>query len=221
MEPQLRKPGRTSWVDDVRPQTDGSCRHKTPGHNSAPRSRTIRASGSARLIWQALAQAAWHVPEVRGAWLLLAHHAHRYALGCHTLPAGTYQVSGAGPLASNRSGPETRMFECRVVDHARNPVWTRRDHSAKLLVLVPAHFFREDGPMPETDALELLKACKKDPRLTKIPFIIMGSGKLLRAKALEAGMNAYIVTPVSPDEPQEALKKIGAWPSPHAPPGKG
>ena len=74
--------------------------------------------------------------------------------------------------------------------------------------------------VPETDALELLKACKKDPRLTKIPFIIMGSGKLLRAKALEAGMDAYVVNPVSPDELQEALKKIGAWPSPHAPPGK-
>ena len=74
--------------------------------------------------------------------------------------------------------------------------------------------------VPEMDALELLKACKEDPRLTKIPFIIMGSGKLLRAKAPEAGMDAYIVNPVSPDELQEALKKIGAWPSPHAPPGK-
>jgi CheY-like chemotaxis protein len=75
--------------------------------------------------------------------------------------------------------------------------------------------------VPEVDALVLLKACKEDPRLTKIPFIIMGSSKLLRAEALEASMDTYIVNPVSPDELQEALKKIGARPSsPHAPPGK-
>jgi CheY-like chemotaxis protein len=74
--------------------------------------------------------------------------------------------------------------------------------------------------VPEMDALELLRACKEDPRLTQIPFIIMGSAKLLRAEALEAGMDVYIVNPVSPDELQEALKKIGACPFPHAPPEK-
>ena len=74
--------------------------------------------------------------------------------------------------------------------------------------------------VPEVDALELRKACKEDPRLTKIPFIIMGSGKLLMAEALEAGMNAYIVHPVSPDELQKVLKQIDGWPFPHGPPEK-
>ena len=64
--------------------------------------------------------------------------------------------------------------------------------------------------MPEMDALELLEACQEDPQLTEIPFIIMGSGTLLRARALEVGMDVYIVNPVFPDELQEALKKIRA-----------
>ena len=97
---------------------------------------------------------------------------------------------------------------------------TNGSEALTLLKRNPADLIICGVSVPEMDALELLKACKKDPRLTKIPFIIMDSGEVLRAKALEAGMDAYIVNPFSPGELQEALKEIGAWPSPHAPPGK-
>lgn len=91
---------------------------------------------------------------------------------------------------------------------------TNGSEALTLLKRNPADLIICGVSVPEMDALELLKACKEHPRLTKIPFIIMDSGEVLRAKALEAGMDAYIVNPFSPGELLEALKEIGAWPSP-------
>jgi len=94
-------------------------------------------------------------------------------------------------------------------------IWVTNGREAlTLLRRKPTDLIVSGWSMPEMDGFELLNACKEDPGLKKIPFIIMGSGEELRAKALEAGADAYIVKPFSPDELQEVLKKIGAWPFP-------
>jgi two-component system, chemotaxis family, chemotaxis protein CheY len=68
-----------------------------------------------------------------------------------------------------------------------------------------------DRSMPEMDGLELVRACKADPALKDIPFV-MSSGQGDRAeilKAVEAGVDAYIVKPFLLNELQDILEKIG------------
>jgi CheY-like chemotaxis protein len=67
-----------------------------------------------------------------------------------------------------------------------------------------------DWSMPVMDGLELLKACKGDAALKHIPFI-MSSGQGEKAdilRAIEAGVDAYIVKPFLPNELQDVLDKI-------------
>jgi CheY-like chemotaxis protein len=94
-------------------------------------------------------------------------------------------------------------------------VWATNGREAlTLLKRKPTDLIISGWSMPEMDSLDLLNACKEDPGLKKIPFIIMGSGEELRAKALEAGADAYIVKPFFSDDLQEVLEKLGAWPFP-------
>ncbi len=94
-------------------------------------------------------------------------------------------------------------------------LWATNGREAlTLLKRKPTDLIISGWSMPEMDGLELLNTCKEDPGLKKIPFIIIGSREELRAKALEAGADAYIVKPFSLDELQEALRKMGVWPFP-------
>jgi len=62
--------------------------------------------------------------------------------------------------------------------------------------------------MPEMGGLELLKACKRDPALKNIPFVLMGSEHQQTITALEAGADAYLAKPFSPEELQEVLRRV-------------
>ena len=62
--------------------------------------------------------------------------------------------------------------------------------------------------MPEMDGPALLKACKQDPELRHIPFIMMSTRPEHGLQALDAGADAYLIKPFSPDELQEALKRV-------------
>ena len=94
-------------------------------------------------------------------------------------------------------------------------IWATNGREAlTLLQRKPTDLIISGWSMPEMDSLELLNTCKEDPGLKKIPFIIMGSGEELRAKALEAGADAYIVKPFFSEDLQEVLEKLGAWPFP-------
>jgi two-component system chemotaxis response regulator CheY len=67
-----------------------------------------------------------------------------------------------------------------------------------------------DWSMPEMDGLELVKACKGDPVLKNIPFV-MSSGQGGNAEilhAIEAGVDAYIVKPFSLNKLQEVVESI-------------
>jgi len=62
--------------------------------------------------------------------------------------------------------------------------------------------------MPEMDGPALLKACKQDPGLRHIPFVMMSTRPEHGLQALEAGADAYLIKPFSPNELQEALKRV-------------
>ena len=71
--------------------------------------------------------------------------------------------------------------------------------------------------LPRMDGLELLRACRQDPALKEIPFVIMISEGEIEPKILEAteaGAAAYLVKPFSPDDLQAALERIGIRPEP-------
>jgi len=57
--------------------------------------------------------------------------------------------------------------------------------------------------MPEMDGPALLTACKQDPGLKHIPFILLGDMYEQTATAMKAGADAYLVSPFFPEELQE------------------
>jgi len=64
--------------------------------------------------------------------------------------------------------------------------------------------------MPNMDGLELLKAVRNDRDLKNIPFIIMTikekKGSLI--EALEAGLNDYLIKPVTANALSKKLSKV-------------
>ncbi|MCK5192677.1 MAG: response regulator [Desulfobulbaceae bacterium] len=64
--------------------------------------------------------------------------------------------------------------------------------------------------MPNMDGLELLKAVRNDRDLKNIPFIIMtikGKKESLK-EALEAGLNDYLIKPVTTNDLSKKLNKV-------------
>ncbi len=77
-----------------------------------------------------------------------------------------------------------------------------KNHSVDLII--------SDWAMPGMDGLELVNVCKKDPVLKNIPFV-MSSGQSERSemlRALDAGVDAYVVKPFSFNELQNTLEKV-------------
>ena len=80
-----------------------------------------------------------------------------------------------------------------------------------LLKCESADLIISDWSMPVMDGLELLKVCKGDAAPKHIPFIMssgQGEEKADILRAIEAGVNAYIVKPFLPNELQDGLDKI-------------
>jgi len=57
-----------------------------------------------------------------------------------------------------------------------------------------------DGMMPELDGFEVLKRWREQPRLAKVPVIMLTADKDSMAGALGSGAVAYLTKPFSPDE---------------------
>ncbi len=66
--------------------------------------------------------------------------------------------------------------------------------------------------MPNMDGLELLKAVRNDRDLKNIPFIIMTINKKKESlkEALEAGLNDYLIKPVTTNDLSKKLSKVFA-----------
>jgi len=66
--------------------------------------------------------------------------------------------------------------------------------------------------MPEMSGMELLQACKDDPEMSHIPFIMVTAEAQKRAvmEAIKAGVDHYITKPFTPERLQEAINKVVA-----------
>jgi two-component system, chemotaxis family, chemotaxis protein CheY len=69
-----------------------------------------------------------------------------------------------------------------------------------------------DWIMPEMTGIEFLRACKEDPDLKKIPFLMVTAEaqKDSVVEAIKGGVDNYIVKPFTPDKLQEAIDKARA-----------
>ena len=70
-----------------------------------------------------------------------------------------------------------------------------------------------DIKMPRMNGLEVLRRVKADPRLKRVPIVILTSSReepdLL--EAYELGVNAYVVKPVDFQQFTDAVRQVGAF----------
>ncbi|HAR97192.1 MAG TPA: response regulator [Deltaproteobacteria bacterium] len=66
-----------------------------------------------------------------------------------------------------------------------------------------------DWIMPEMTGIDFLRACKDDPDLKKIPFIMVTAEaqKESVVEAIKGGVDNYIVKPFTPDKLQAAINQ--------------
>jgi two-component system chemotaxis response regulator CheY len=66
-----------------------------------------------------------------------------------------------------------------------------------------------DWIMPEMTGIDFLRACKDDPDLKRIPFIMVTAEaqKESVVEAIKGGVDNYIVKPFTPDKLQAAINQ--------------
>jgi len=69
-----------------------------------------------------------------------------------------------------------------------------------------------DWVMPEMTGIDFLRACKEDPELKKIPFIMVTAEAQKESviEAIKGGVDNYIVKPFTPDKLQAAINQAVA-----------
>ncbi|HME43822.1 MAG TPA: response regulator [Syntrophorhabdales bacterium] len=72
-----------------------------------------------------------------------------------------------------------------------------------------------DFLMPEMTGMELLRECKNDPQISRIPFIMVTAEaeKKTVMEAIKAGVDNYITKPFTPDRLQDTIAKVMGKPA--------
>jgi CheY-like chemotaxis protein len=70
-----------------------------------------------------------------------------------------------------------------------------------------------DIKMPRMGGLEVLRRVRADPRLKKVPIVVLTSSREEPdlTEAYERGVNAYVVKPVEFQQFTDAVKQVGAF----------
>ena len=70
-----------------------------------------------------------------------------------------------------------------------------------------------DLKMPKVDGMAVLREVKQDPKLKRIPIVIMTSSREEQdvLMSYELGVNAYIVKPLAFEAFTEAVKQVGSF----------
>lgn len=108
--------------------------------------------------------------------------------------------------------------------HLSNEVFTLRDGAEALDYLHRRGAFagRTNGQpavvlldlkMPKADGLEVLRQMKGDPKLKRIPVVVMTSSREEQdlIKSYDLGANAYVVKPVNFQQFADAIRQVGAF----------
>jgi two-component system, chemotaxis family, chemotaxis protein CheY len=76
----------------------------------------------------------------------------------------------------------------------------------------PVDLIISDWIMPEMTGIEFLRACKEDPSIKNIPFIMVTAEaqKDSVIEAIKGGVDNYIVKPFTPEKLQDAIDKAKA-----------
>jgi two-component system chemotaxis response regulator CheY len=89
-------------------------------------------------------------------------------------------------------------------ENGRQALQTLKSDSVDLII--------SDWIMPEMTGIEFLRACKEDPTIKKIPFIMVTAEaqKDSVVEAIKGGVDNYIVKPFTPERLQDAIDKAKA-----------
>jgi len=101
-------------------------------------------------------------------------------------------------------------MQLRAMGHTETTWATNGREALMLLKERPIDLIISAWSMPEMDGPALLKACKQDPGLQHIPFILLGDIYEQMTTAMRVGADAYLVKPFSPDELEEALRRVAS-----------
>lgn len=106
----------------------------------------------------------------------------------------------ANPVVSLRDGEEALQFL------RREGQWASRAEENPAVILL-------DKKLPKIDGHEVLREVRNDPRLRRIPVVMLTSSReeadLLRSYDL--GVNAYVVKPVAFDDFMAAINDLGMF----------
>lgn len=89
-------------------------------------------------------------------------------------------------------------------ENGKQALQTLKNDSVDLII--------SDWIMPEMTGIEFLRACKDDPAIKNIPFIMVTAEaqKDSVVEAIKGGVDNYVVKPFTPDKLQEAIDKAKA-----------
>lgn len=89
-------------------------------------------------------------------------------------------------------------------ENGRQALQTLKSDSVDLII--------SDWIMPEMTGIEFLRACKDDPSIKNIPFIMVTAEaqKDSVVEAIKGGVDNYIVKPFTPEKLQDAIDKAKA-----------
>lgn len=88
----------------------------------------------------------------------------------------------------------------------RRGAYSSRPDELPVLVLL-------DLKMPKVDGLEVLRQMKSEPKLRRIPVVMMTSSREQSdlVRSYDLGVNSYVVKPVNFDRFMEAVQQLGFY----------
>lgn len=104
------------------------------------------------------------------------------------------------PIDVARDGQEALDYLFRAGKYAQS------EHAAPALILL-------DLKLPKVDGIEVLEKIKTDPRLKKVPVVVLTSSKEEKdiVESYNLGVNSYIRKPVDFDQFVETVRYIGYY----------
>lgn len=98
-------------------------------------------------------------------------------------------------------------IELRAMVDAETSWATNGREALALLKKNPTDLIISSWSLSDMDG-GLLKACKQDPGLKRIPFVMTSTLPEHGVQAMEAGADIYLAKPFTPEELQEVLGKV-------------